>query len=438
VLLFASGAYDGAGATVLFGDEAPSGDDEVRYDRFDGRGGLRSTGPVRAGLEARYARDAYSLPNVDGTGAFEPERTISHAALHGTLDVDGTTPAALRLGVARTAYGTDFTGDGEGASAPDPELRFDGGGHVEVLRGPVRVEGAVGAASFVEGSGGADLLDYEAGVVLQAHRPGGATFALGARVLGYQTSFENGGDVSTTVVAPVARVEVPIGLAVRAFAYTEPGVAQRTFATFFADNPYAILESLTTTSRAALVPDVHTVDARGGVEVRSGLVGFRAYAGAVYSPTRLFFVEGARGLYRPEYDDARVFEGGADVTVATDTGVEVSAGFAFRDGLLTAFDEQLPYFASTVGRAGLQVPFARGRGRLGLSAYGEGARPTTRSEDGRPLASGWATLSLYGTYDLAGGFGLAVRGERLLGEAERWPGYPQVPYAVMVGVRLLR
>ena len=427
--LFFSGAYDGVGSTVLFGDEVQALDAEVRFGRLDLRGGVRSTGAVRAGLEARYARDAYSLPGTTlGVGLFEPERTVGHAALAGTLNVDGVTPAALRLSVARTSFETDVDGD---PLAAEPEFRADAEGHVEAFRRLVRLEGATGLSSFIEGSDEADLVDYEAGVVLQAHRPGGASFALGARVLGYQTSPANGNDVSTTVFAPVVRVEVPLGLSARLFASTEPSVAQRSFAAFFAENPYA--------APSPLVPDVHTVDARGGVEVRAGLVGFRAYAGAVYSPTRLFFVrEGARGLYRPDYAKSRVFEGGADVTVASDAGVEASAGIAFRDGALTEFDEAIPFFASTVGRAGLQVPFARGRGRLGLAAYGEGARPTTRAAEGRPLVPGWATLSVYGTYEIGGGLGVVVRGERLLGDAERWPGYPQEPYTVMVGARLLR
>ena len=81
------------------------------------------------------------------------------------------------------------------------------------------------------------------------------------------------------------------------------------------------------------------------------------------------------------------------------------------------------------------MPFARNRGRFGLAAYAEGARPTDRS--GVINAPGWATLSAYGAYDL-GGFGVVLRGERLLGRAERWEGFPQEPYAVMLGVRLLR
>jgi len=424
-ILFLSGAYDGVGPTVSFGDEPPDDDGEVRFDRFDVRGGARSTGAIRGGLEGRYARDAYSLPFL-GT-EFEPERTVSHGAVTGTLDVEGETPAALRLGVARTS--ADDEGLAGGGGATPAGLRFDGAGHVEVLRRLVRLEGAFGTSSFSSAVGQDGLFDYEAGLVLQAHRPGGAAFALGVRLLGYEVSSDGGAGASTTVFAPVARVEVPVGLSARLFAFTEPGLTQRGFADLLTENPYTVL--------ALLAPDVHTVDAQAGVEVRAGIVGFKAYGGATFSPTRQFF-EQSGGLYAPAYDNARVFSVGADVTVATASGVEATAGVAYRDGQLTDFDEAIPFFAATVGRLGLQVPFDRGRGRLGLAAYGEGSRPTTRSPEGRPLADGWATLTAYGAYELAGGVSVVLRGERLLGHAERWPGFPQVPFAVMAGLRFSR
>ncbi|MDX1420862.1 MAG: hypothetical protein R3181_12920, partial [Rubricoccaceae bacterium] len=414
------------GPSVAFGDEPPDADGEVRFDRVGLHAGVRSTGLVRGGLEGRYVRDTYSLPGL-GAFAVEPERTISHAAAEGTLDVDGTTPAALRASVGHTSVSDDVLGDD--ATTNPAETRLAGSGHVEVLQRLVRLEGAVGASSFSSAASQDDLLDYEAGLVLQAHRRSGAQFALGARVLGYRVTDLVGGTTTTTVIAPVARVEVPLGLAARLFALTDPGLGRRGYADVFAENPYLVAP--------LLAPDVNTVDAQAGLEVRSGILGLRAHAGATFSPTRLLFARDAAGLYAAEYADARVLSLGGDVTVATASGVEATAGVAVRDGQLTEFDEAIPFFARTVGRAGLQVPFDGGRGRVGLAAYAEGSRPTTRSADG-PTADGWATLSAYGTYALSGGLSLVLRGERLLGQAERWPGFPQVPFAVMAGVRYAR
>src|SRR5690606_1164209 len=222
-LLSFSGRYDGIGETIAFGDEPPPTDGEVRFGRFDVRGGVRSTGTVRGGIEARYARDSYGLPFL--TAALEPERAIALAAVTGTLEANGATPAALRLGASHTRLDDELST----ATADPAETRFEGAGHVEVLRRLVRVEGAFGTSSFSSAVGQDGLLGYEAGLLLQAHRPGGASFALGARALGYRVSNPGGTTTTTNVIAPVARVELPVGLAARVFAFTDPALAQRGF-----------------------------------------------------------------------------------------------------------------------------------------------------------------------------------------------------------------
>jgi len=420
--LYAQADYDGISPTVEVG--APPEETYVDYERAGGRVGVRTTGSVRLGAEVGGVWDRYSLPASLAVG----ERTISSAEAAGTAESDAlnAVPGSLRLRVARTEAAYDRTAPSLVTS--DPETRLEASGAVEFARRLVRLEGGVGSSRFIAVSNETDLIDFDGGLILQAHRPGGARFALGVRILGYTTSTLNG-SAETTVVAPVAPIEVPLSAAVQFFAYTDPRLGRRDLLALFDANPYAM--------PTFLAPDVPLADGRAGVAVRSGAVGLTAWAAGQLMPTRLFFEQdAATRLYEPGYERARTVAAGADLTLATASGIEVSAGFAVRDGVLTEFDDALPFYAPFVGRAGLAVPFAQGRGRLGLSLYAEGERPVDRSGFGE--APAWATLRAEGSYEIGGGFGLVVRGDRLAGRAEQWPGYPQAPFVVMGGLRFVR
>ena len=97
---------------------------------------------------------------------------------------------------------------------------------------------------------------------------------------------------------------------------------------------------------------------------------------------------------------------------------------------------EIPFFAPLIGHAGVQAPFLDGRGRVGLAASAESARPTDRSAIGEAPAFG--RLSLDARYAITGPLAVVLRGERLVGEAERWPGFPEPPFTVMLGLRLAR
>jgi len=283
-------------------------------------------------------------------------------------------------------------------------------------------------SSFIDGSDGTDVFDYNAGLILQTYTAGGAQFKAGARVLGYSTSLQNG-NASSTIFAPVASVEFPLGASGRLFAFTDPHVEQRGVFDLLEANPFAEI--------GFLAPDIHTIDGEAGIELRSGSVGLKVYGGATFSPTRQFFERNkGTGLFATNYAKARTIVGGADVSFVTLGGIELSAGGALRNGSLTELDQALPYYASTVGRVGAQVPFASGRGRVGLSAYFEGERPVDRVET--RMLPGFGTLSVNAAYEFTHGLSLVLRGEHLVGDAERWEGFPQASTTILGGIRLVR
>ena len=301
-------------------------------------------------------------------------------------------------------------------------------GQAEILNRLIRLEGGVGASDLADNEDSQDVFDYMAGAVVQGHFASGTELFAGARFLGYNTSISNG-DASSSLFAPVAHVNFPLSSAARVYAGTDPRIERQTVWTFSQENPFAYFPFV--------APNVHTVDAEGGVEVRSNRIGVKAYGGLTISPTRAFFErDPGSGLFQVEYGKARTMEGGVDITVLGPAGIEFSAGGALRDGMLTEFDEALPYFASSVGRVGAQIPFAEGKGRIGAAAYFEGERPADRAES-RTLPA-YGRLTIDGAYDFWNGVSVVVRGERLLGRAEQWEGFPQASYSFMGGIRFVR
>ena len=120
----------------------------------------------------------------------------------------------------------------------------------------------------------------------------------------------------------------------------------------------------------------------------------------------------------------------------TPSGIELTAGGAIRDGSLTTSNQALPYYASTVGRVGAQIPFASGRGHIGISAYFEGERPADRVET--RMISSFGILGVDAAYEFTRGLSFVLRGERLVGDAERWEGFPQASTTILGGIRLVR
>lgn len=419
-LLFADVDYDGLGSTSDVVNGTP--DPFVTFNRLDARGGLRTSGDVTASITGLVNYNDYSLPATPGPN---DKRTITMFGAEAEIGT-GTlvqTPGGVSFSVVRTNVDTDLSTIPLSTS----DTRLEAALFSELLKRLVRIEGGGGMSSFIDGSDGTDLYDYNGGLILQAYA-GAMQFKAGARVLGYSTSPLNG-DVSTTVFAPVASVELPMGASGRLFAFTDPNVEQRGLFELMEANPF--------TQIGFLAPNINTVDGEGGIELRSGSVGLKVYGGATISPTyQVFERNTGTGLFGTAYDKARILSAGGDVSYTTPQGIELSAGGAFRNGSLTEQNESIPYFAQLVGRVGAQVPFADGRARVGLSAYFEGERPADRFET--RMLPGFGMLGIDAAYEFTQGISFVLRGERLVGDAERWEGFPQASTTILGGIRLVR
>ena len=400
---FVDADYDGIGETV----------GRVDFDRVEVRGGGRSGGPVRVRIEGQGLVDSYSTPGIGFGDRRQRQMVGAEAGIEGV----GAVPFALAVGFeqGRLSRPDDAEESTEG--------RLDAAGQVRLLGERVAVDAAAGTAG--SGTVGTDVQYGAAGLAISLTSPAGLRLTLGARALAYDASAAAGAGNAQTV-GPIVDVEVPLGPTATAFARNDPHVGVRSLTDLTTDNPYVLEDPL-------VVPDVVPVDARVGLELRPGPARARVYGLALVAPTYLAFESVSSG-FDAVYLDAQAFGLGADVAITHASGVSASAGLEVRDG--QADGEELPFFAPLVGHLGVQVPLPGGRGRVGLAAHAESARPVDRIGDLDAPAFG--RLSLDARYAVAGPLAVVLRGERLLGEAERWPGFPEPPFTVLLGLRLAR
>ncbi len=400
---FVDADYDGIAET----------DGRVDFDRVEARAGGRSFGAGRVRLEGHGLLDTYSTPGL-GFGARRLRQAVgAEIGLEGV----GPTPYELTVGFEQgRLWRTDD-------SEETTEGRVDGSARVAFLRESVVVDGAGGTAGA--GAVGNDVQYGAAGVALSLAGADGLRLTLGARALVYDASASAGaGDARA--VGPIVDVRVPLGPTASAFAVNDPHVAVRSLTDLTGDNPYVVAGPI-------VAPDVVPIDARAGLELRPAGARARVYASAMVAPTSLAFEEFSGG-FDAVYLDVSSFGLGADVALVHGSGATASAGVEVRSG--QAESGEIPFYAPLVGRLGVQVPVAAGRGRVGLAAHAESARPTDRT--GALEAPAWGRLSLDARYAVAGPLAVVLRGERLLGEAERWPGFPEPPFTVLLGLRLAR
>ena len=397
---FVDGRYDGVGENGQY----------VGSDGGAVRAGARSYAPGNLSIEGFGRYDEYGRP-------FEARYARRGYGAAAGVEGLGAVPYRARLGFEQGRY-TETNG------AVTTEGRVDGSAEVGLLGDRVRLDASGGVA----GAGGFsnDLRYGSAGGAVFLGRDDGARLALGARVLSYVADAV-AGDGDALAVGPIVDLSLPVGPTTRVFATNDPHLVARSLLALTDENPFVA-------ANAIVVPDVARFDARVGVELRPGLSIVRAYGLLVETPTRLVF-ETVGGAFAERYVSATHVGLGGDVTAASTSGVSASAGLEVRYGQ-AGTDGEIPYFAPLVGRAGLQVPFDGGRGRVGFGAEGQSARPVDLG--GSSDADPFGRLTLDARYDVVAPFSAVLRGERLVGSAERWPGFPEPPFTLMLGVRLSR
>lgn len=376
------------------------------HDRYRITASGQSLAAGRLSLRAHAAHDSYSL-----LAASQRRRS----AWGGAIGSEGLGRTPFR---ATLSYDYARLYDADGVGPESTEGRIDLS--ASVAPGRARLDAAAGA-SGAGSAFGTDVRYGSLGAAVALGRPDGARATLGLRAMGFDASTV----ASAQAIGPVVDLYLPLRRAgVGAFVVNDPRVAVRSLGSLTDVLPFLV-------PGPVVAPDVIAVDARAGLALDGGAVRARVFGSALVAPTYLTFVAPGAGDLSEAYVDARAVGVGADLAVGTSRGITGTAAVEVRRGR-TDTGLELGLFAPVVGEAGVQVPV--GRVRLGLSAYGEAERP-----DGTGgTAPAWGRARLEGTYAFPGPFAVLLAADRLVGTAERWPGFPEAPYVVTLGLRLTR
>ncbi len=399
-LFFVSGALDGASPSSEY----------VRADRLTVRAGGQSYAAGRLRLEGFVTADAYTLP---GTAELDRRRRFAAGTTLGVSGL-GSVPYDVRAGYTQSRL--------SGAGGDADEGRFDAEARVGLSRDRVRLDATGGVAGV--GGGGSSAPYASLGVAYATGRADGARLVVGVRGLLSQAA--DAGAADTRAVGPILELSLPLSPALALFATNAPHLEVRSLAALAALNPVV-------QAGAAVAPDVVPVDARGGVSFGQ-VARVRLYGLATYAPARLVFQRSGGGFYATSFIRTTTAGVGADVTFGSDDAVSASAGVEARTGSSEFGD--YPFFAPLVANAAIAAPFARGRGRAGITAHVESKRPDDTS--GAVDAPAFGLVGLDARFDIGGPFAVVARAERLVGTVERWPGFREAPFTAVLGLRLTR
>ncbi len=394
-------------------DGVSGSDERVRFDRIDLSAGGRSFAPGRVRIVGHALLDGYETPAALADSRRRRRALGAEVGLEGLGPVPYALTASFEQG--KLSRADDLEPDSN-------EGRVDVEGRVDLFE-RVRLDAAAGTAGA--GGFGSDVSYGAAGGAVSFGHPDRLRAVLGVRVMAFDGSAVAGGG-DGQAIGPIVDAQLALGNG-RAFLTNDPRLGVRSLTDLTETNPYVRAGPI-------VFPDLVPIDARLGIEFRPGAARVRAYGLAMVAPTYLVFEQQGRE-FGEAYVSAQAAGLGGDVTLSAPSGLSASAGVEVRAGRVKGGGD-LPFYAPLVGRAGVQVPFAQGRGRVGLSALAESPRPDDRL--GTDKAPAWGLVSLDARYDVFGPFSAVLRGERLVGEGERWPGSPEPPFTVMLGLRFAR
>ena len=398
--------------------------EDLAFDRLRGGVALHTGGRLQFGLEASGVVDRYGMPAVRESQnlAEMPLRRLTRLGGRASLTGVGSLPfdAAIRYSGDRLAPASDgadaVLGPSQSAALVDATLEA-------TFADRLRIDAGAGTIGL-DGGLGEDAQYAAGGAALLLGSPGRFQLALGARALGYRAGASNG-DGDATAIAPLVDLSFNAGPSLRLFASNDPGLGVRGLGDLAETNPFVV-------DRPVIAPDLLRTNARVGVELVSARLRLQGFAHYTDAPTWLVFDRAPDGRFFEGYEGVRIQGATARASIVAASGVSVEVGATARQGEITENGGEIPFFSPLTFRGGLQVPFARGR--LGLTAYHETARPDSRG--GFTEVDGFTLLSADARYDLTGSIALLLQADRLAGTVEEWPGYALPGTTVRGGLRV--
>jgi hypothetical protein len=229
------------------------------------------------------------------------------------------------------------------------------------------------------------------------------------------------------------------GRGLHLFLHQTPDVERNRLWELYRTNPFGV-------DRPEMQATLRPINARAGFDWFTGIVQFGARGGYIYSPNFAFF-EGEsdppttgysyrRGIFTLVYDDVEIYHAGGNVSLVLPFGLQTEFGATYRDGRFKDSDAPIPYFSPVEGRGMISYLFNRRKTLFQVLATYHSPRHRSRFEDIE--VDDYVELDVTATHKVNPGLSLVLRTNNVLaGDLEYWEHYPESPFTLSAGLRVL-
>lgn len=264
-------------------------------------------------------------------------------------------------------------------------------------------------------------------------------FMVAGRYLG--TSFVEGGeDQFTSYFTADAQINLYPSPGVTLFVRNAPGIDRNTLWDVFRSSPYI-------SDFPSLQSTIRPIDAEAGFKIFSGNVQMAVKAGYIQSPNYLFFESEAdqpgipgynyrRGIFNYEFEDTEILHADGDISISFSGDLHLKLGVSVREAKLTDTDVNVPYFSPIVSENMLSYTFSQKRMMLQLLTTYYSSRNRNRFDNSK--VKDYFDIDLSYSYQIHAGLGFILRVDNIIGNSvEHWEHYPEAPFTVSAGMRVL-
>jgi len=421
------------------GDISP--DASSARDNLEASLGLRTRGSrLSAEVDGGVFLTGYDMFGaVSSPEARTPTRDARGGQLSGRLETAGSRiDARLHVGGSILELNSDAVGSGAQAllasSLNEQRLHADGRATVPFGTFSVTASGLFDGSNIDETGGmirDGWVQRYEGGGLIGFQPVSSVDVRAGARVIGYSDQVFSARGSSGLYVAPAFDANWYPRQGLQIYAYNEPATSRHDVRHLLDTSPFMAQQS-------TLRPTIRLWDTEAGVRTFIGPAQLGVHAGFEQNPTRRFFESDRRGdatLIRISHAEARIFSGGATLSVSLPRGLQTSLDYTYKDGTLTEQDTRIPYLAAHTASLSFTLPFAERRGMVELEGLVESDRVATRNAS--TTLDPFVQLNVAGSYGVTDALSVVGRMDNILGGTlERWENYPEAPQILSLGLRL--
>ncbi|MEZ4699002.1 MAG: hypothetical protein R2834_01630 [Rhodothermales bacterium] len=440
--------YEGTEGNLLSQDDAFS---ELKnpYDVSSGELGLRRMGPRFAyGLGLDGAVAAYTLfgTNLLQAGGYAtpivlPNRNGRMGAASLWLKSQSETRAALdlKLTMRGTRFSTElFDNNLEPLSKLQrTENRAEWAGKLDIpfSLGSVLLQTDASAAGIDAFFSRDVLYDFNFGTGLRLDLAKSFRVTLLGRFLGFS---DVEGELQSYATGDLLLDLYP-GRGVHIYAHNRPDLMRNRLWDLYQVNPFMV-------DRPELQASLRPINAVAGFDWFAGVFQMGASGGYEYIPNYQFF-EGEsdpatdgynyrRGIFPVFYDEVEIYHAGGTVSLVFPFGLQTEVGATYRDGRFKDSNSSIPYFSPVEGRG--MISYLFNKRKTLVQWIGTYHSPRYRSRFEEVKVDDYLELDFVVSHKINPGLALIMRANNVLGsDLEYWEHYPESPFTLSAGLRVL-